>query len=204
MRKMTNLELQLIESVKQGDIKSFELLFKSYYSRLCRYAHHYVRDKVVVEDLVKDALLKIWENRNKINISTSLAGYLYRSVHNSCVNHATRNHKNANILYESELQDLPVELMHPLSNDYPVANLIAQELEEKLSQSIQSLPEQCREIFILSRMDDLSHEEIAKKKNISTNTVKVQIYRALIKLRIDLKEYLPAFIAIFLPFFNFL
>jgi len=198
---MTNLELQLIESVKQGNVKSFELLFKSYYSRLCRYAHHYIRDKVVVEDLVKDTLLKIWETREKITISTSLAGYLYRSVHNNCINHITRNHKNSNILYESDLQDLAVELIHPLSPDYPIANLIAQELEEKLSQSVLSLPDECREIFMLSRIEDLSHEEIAKKKNISTNTVKVQIYRALIKLRKDLKEFLPAFMTFFSPFF---
>ena len=198
---MTDLEQKLIESIKQGNVKSFELIFKSYYSRLCRYARNYVRDKVIAEDLVKDTFIKIWENRSQVTIKSSLSGYLFRSVHNNCVNYITRHSKHLNILNESDLQDISAELIHPLSPDYPVANLIAKELEEKIKQSVQALPDQCREIFILSRIDDLSHEEIAKKKDISANTVKVQIYRALIKLREDLKEYLPAFIIIFFRFF---
>jgi len=198
VRKMTELEQQLIDSIKHGDVKSFELVFKSFYCRLCHYASHYVRNKTITEDLVKDTFIKIWENRKSIVINSSLSGYLYRSVHNNCVNYITRN-KHPNILYDSDLQDMPVELTHPVSSDYPIANLIAQELEEKLKKSLQTLPDQCREIFILSRVDNLSHEEIAKNKNISINTVKVQIYRALMKLRIDLKEYLPAFIIFFFP-----
>jgi len=197
---LTDFELQLIETIKEGDVKSFELIFKSYYSRLCRYARNYVHDKIVAEDLVKDIFIKIWENRSQLEIKSSLSGYLFRSVHNHCINHVTRN-KQANILNQSDLPDNIGDLIHPLSPDYPVANLIARELEEKLRQSVQALPDQCREIFILSRMDELSHEEIAKKKNISINTVKVQIYRALLKLREDLKEYLPVFIIIFLRFF---
>ncbi len=197
---LTDFELQLIETIKEGDVKSFELIFKSYYSRLCRYARNYVHDKIVAEDLVKDIFIKIWENRSQLEIKSSLSGYLFRSVHNHCINHVTRN-KHANILNQSDLPDNIGDLIHPLSPDYPVANLIARELEEKLRQSVQALPDQCREIFILSRMDELSHEEIAKKKNISINTVKVQIYRALLKLREDLKEYLPVFIIIFLRFF---
>ena len=83
-----------------------------------------------------------------------------------------------------------IDLLHPESY-YPLSNLISNESVEEVENAINALPDQCREIFTMSRFDELTYEEIASQLNISINTVRTQISRALHKLREQLKEYVP-------------
>ncbi len=188
---MTVLEQELIRSIKKGNQKSFELIFKSYYERLCRYANTFIRQKETSEDIVKDVFLKMWEKRENSQITSSLSGYLFKSVHHACLNYITREKDRNKLISENEIHILNLRMNHPVSKDYPLANLIVQELEEKIKVEIEKLPKQCQEIFKLSRINDLSHKQIAEQLGISQNTVKVQIYRALLKLKDALKPYLP-------------
>ncbi|MEI8226033.1 MAG: RNA polymerase sigma-70 factor [Bacteroidota bacterium] len=183
-------EQYLIESIKKGDQKSFEFLFKSYYSDLCKYARSIVHNETTAEDLVMDIFVKIWEAESKLGISSSLSGYLYQSVHNHCLNYLTRRHKQFSEL-NAETIKLLNTLISPDASFDPSEGINLAELSNRIEQSIEHLPEGCRKIFILSRTEELSHKEIAQRLGISENTVKVHIYRALIKLRILLKEFLP-------------
>jgi RNA polymerase sigma-70 factor, ECF subfamily len=188
---MLNLaEHYLIESIKKGDQKSYEFLFKSYYSNLCKYARNIVHNETTAEDLVMDIFVKIWESQSKLVISSSLSGYLYQSVHNHCLNYLTRKHKRFSELNAETIERLNA-LMPPDSSLDILEGINMAELSIRIEQSIEHLPDGCRKIFILSRTEELSHKEIAEQLSISENTVKVQIYRALIKLRILLKEFLP-------------
>lgn len=186
---MTGFEKELILSIKKGNQKSFELVFKSYYTRLCTYAFDYTKQLETAQDLVKDFFLHFWNNRENLEIKTSLSGYLFRSVHNHCINYLTREkNRNPEIISEN-LYLIELKLKQPLTTDYPIGYLLAKEMEDQILGEIEKLPGQCREIFKLSRFDDLSHKKIAEKLNISENTVKVQIYRALKKL----KKAIPSF-----------
>jgi len=180
---MTELENELIQLIKKGNHKSFELVFKTYYPRLCTYAFHYTKQIEAAEDLVKDIFVHLWEKKEKLNIKSSLSGYLFRSVHNSCINYLEREkimRKNYSI---NEFPALELKMKQPLSPDYPIGYFLAREMENQIEAEIEKLPEQCREIFKLSRIECLSHKKIAKKLNISENTVKTQIFRALKKIR---------------------
>lgn len=184
---MTGIEKELIVLLKTGNHKSFELVFKTYYSRLCTYAFHYTKQLEEAEDLVKDIFVHLWEKKERLNINTSLSGYLFRSVHNSCINYLEREkitHKNYSI---DEFPALELKMKQPLSDDYPIGHLLANEMENKIEAEIEKLPDQCRRIFKLSRFDELSHKKIAEKLNISENTVKTQIFRALKKIKQSLK-----------------
>ena len=183
-------EQYLIESIKKGDQKSFEFLFKSYYSDLCKYARSIVHNETTAEDLVMDIFVKIWEAESKLGISSSLSSYLYQSVHNHCLNYLTRKHKRFSELNSETIERLNALMPTDASFD-PLEVMNMDELSNRIEQSIEHLPEGCRKIFILSRAEELSHKEIAQRLGISENTVKVHIYRALIKLRILLKEFLP-------------
>jgi RNA polymerase sigma-70 factor, ECF subfamily len=194
---MNILDTTLLEEIRQGNLKSFELVFKGYYSRLCKYAYSILKNEEAASDQVKDIFIHWWEDRSRVMVTESLSGYLYKSVHNKCINYLSRTLAKQRDICESDLAMPIAELTGPLSVDYPMANLLAMELEDALDKAIQKLPDQCREIFILSRIEQLSHEEIAQKLNISPNTVKVHIYRALIKLKEELKEYLPLFFLFF-------
>lgn len=191
---MTSLERELINSIKKGNQKAFELVFKSYYERLCRYANTFLHQKETAEDLVKDIFLKMWEKRENFQITSSLSGYLFKSVHNACLNYTSREKDKNRLISENEINLHHLQFNQPLSYDYPLANLLRQELEEKIMEEIENLPQQCKEIFKLSRLSDFSHKQIANQLGLSQNTVKVQIYRALLKLKDSLKPYLPILI----------
>ena len=180
---MNSVEEALIESLKRGNHQSFEQIFKTYYSRLCSYSFGYTKQFETAEDIVKNVFIHFWENREKISIKTSLSGYLFRAVHNASINYLERERKRNIISLTEDFDQNELRVREPLSSDYPVGNLLAKELEDIITSEIEKLPKQCREIFILSRFDGLSHKEIAEKKNISENTVKVQIFRALKKIK---------------------
>lgn len=195
--EMTDVEKTLLDDIRKGDIKSFELVFKSYYNRLCKYAKSMVHDYDASADIVKDVFIRWWENRPTVLVTTSISGYLFAAVHNGCINYTGRVLKNKKSYNETELAIPLSELTSPTSADYPMAYLSTQELQGAIEKAVNSLPDHCREIFILSRVHNKSHAEIAEKLGISANTVKVQIYRALLKLKSDLKEYLPLLLLIY-------
>ncbi len=180
---MNSLEKALMDSVKKGNHKSFELVFKTYYRKLCVYAFDYTKQMETAEDLVKDFFVDFWESREKITVNSSLSGYLFRSVHNACINYLKRNKERKRTSLTDDFSAVEIKLKTPYSEEYTIGNIYAKELEERLNHEIEKLPEQCKEIFVLSRVEGFPHKKIAEKLNISENTVKVQIYRALCKIK---------------------
>lgn len=197
-----NLEEELLRSIQRGSKKGFEVLFRTYYKRLCGYASSFVSQNEVAEDIVAEIFLRLWERRDTIIVTNSIPSYLFQSVKNSCINYLTREKSHKQMISENEINLLNIKIQYQLSDKYPLSDIIGHELEEKIKNEIEKLPEQCSQIFYLSRFEELSHRQIAEKLGISENTVKVQIYRALIKLRKGLKDYLPIIIVQFPDFFN--
>jgi RNA polymerase sigma-70 factor (ECF subfamily) len=185
----------LVESIRNGDRKAFEFLFRNYYPDLCRYARNLVVIESVAEDLVMDVFMKIWEAEKKLEITTSLSGYIFTSVHNHCLNYLTRKHKRFTELDEATIERLnKVIPTNAVASPFDIISTL--ELGVMIERSIGSLPEECRKIFVMSRTEGMSNKEIASALGISENTVKVQIYRALKKLRIILHDSLPSSILV--------
>jgi len=186
---LSQTDKELIRAIQEGDYRAFELLFVRYYSDLCRVARSYTHSNSVAEDLVSDLFLKLWEQPHSLAANTSLKGYLHRAVYNSCINYLTRTKFKTGIP-DPEMIEKLADLIQPPSADAPYFSLMAEELEQEIDKAISQLPTECGKIFVMSRKELLSHREIAEKLHISENTVKVQIYKALSKLRDTLKEYL--------------
>jgi RNA polymerase sigma-70 factor, ECF subfamily len=183
---------ELYIKIKEGNQDAFEFVFLRYYGDLCSYAQSIIHHKESSEEIVQDVFVKLWELRETLDVNTSLKSYLYRTVHNFCLNKIdhwkVRDNYSKKVISEYNPDALQFV---PFSDDYPIANLIVKELEEKIKDSISALPEHCRDIFLLIRMKGLSYQEAANKLNISVNTVKTQMHRAVIKLKEMLQEYLP-------------
>lgn len=178
----------LIEAIHGGDRRAFETLFQMHYAPLCKYAMSIVHSEEIAEDIVSDFFVKLWEDPIVIKANTSLKGYIFRSIHNSCINYMTRHHKNFKGL-DAETIDKLNKLIPRFQESDTIAWLNAEELSERLDDAVKTLPTECGRIFKMSRQEGLSHKEIAQQLKISKNTVKVQIFRALSKLREELKEY---------------
>ena len=178
---------QLINGIKQGDIAVFEELYKRYYIFLCLIAGHIVRNPSDAEEIVSDVFVRLWNIREKVDITTSLKAYLVKAVRNTSINYLEQS-KIRNKLTDS-LSNSDYELL-AWDSDYPLGQLYEKEIMNILDHGINTLPDACREIFILSRNEGLTYYKIAGKLGISVNTVKTQMKIALACLREMLKDYL--------------
>jgi RNA polymerase sigma-70 factor, ECF subfamily len=189
-------EKDLIHRLHTGNEEAFEYVFREHFVKLCLYAEHYVRDKEAAEEIVEDFFVFFWSNADQMVINSSLYGYIYTSIHNRCLKYLRQEKVRNKHIENSQYIFTEKELLESVSDDYPDANLVSRELEDIIANAVNSLPEQCRNVFSLSRFDNLSYSEIAAKLGISLNTVKTQMARALHKMRICLKDYLVVLISL--------
>lgn len=184
---MEYLNQQLLNGIRQGDVAAFEELYRKYYIYLCLIAEHIVRNPSDAEEIVSDVFVKLWNNREKVDITTSFKAYLVKAVHNTSLNYLERDNTK-NKLTDS-LSNAGNELL-AWDSDYPLGHLYEKEIMNILENGINTLPDACRQIFMLSRNEDLKYSDIAEKLGISINTVKTQMKIALVRLREILKDYL--------------
>ena len=161
---------------------SFEMLFRNYFTYMCSFAHKFIPDMDIVKDIVHEVFTNLWEKREDIDLSKPVKSYLFTAVNNKCLNYI-RDHKKFNSFEE---------VSEVFSNRYANENnaAIEGELKEKIKQTLDALPEKCREVFELSRFEGLKYQEIADRLGISVKTVENQMGKALKVFRESLKEYL--------------
>jgi len=161
---------------------SYEELFKTWYAPLCKMIYRIIKDQAQTEDLVQEVYIKLWEKRNSLKINTSLKAYLYRSALNTAYTSLEKNKRYPKLSIETN------DTIHDSSSN-AIDNLNANELENKINQTLLLLPPACREVFILSRNEEMSYKEIAESLEISIKTVENQMGKALKIFREQLKEY---------------
>lgn len=185
-------EKEILKLLKSDSERAIKTIFDAYYDSLCSYAESILRDQFSAEEVVEQLFIQLWINAKSISIFTSLKNYLYRSVHNNCLKYIEKHKVELRRFSQYIFHD--EEILNFVSEEYPLSRLITGELEEKAEQIMQSLPEQCKSIYFLSRYENLSYSEIAQKLGVTVGTVKTQMSRAFQKFRDELKDYLPLFI----------
>ena len=181
-------EADIIKGLKAGSDEAYRYLYDHHYKSLCSVAFMYVKDMVVAEMVVSDVISSLWFHRESLNIKTTLRIYLVKSVRNRSLNylaeadrqHALRQYMGKKM--ETEQAD---------DNANPLIQLIEKELDQKINNAIDALPEQTRKIFCMSRFNDMKYDEIARETDVSVDVVKYHIKSALARLRVSLKNDLP-------------
>jgi RNA polymerase sigma-70 factor (ECF subfamily) len=169
------------QPIASGDRAAFEALFRLHYRPLCAFAVGYLKDMDPAEDLVQDLFFRLWLDREKLSITTSLKAYLYTSVRNRCLN-ALKVGGRVRALNE-EVDD---RLQEEERSEDEHMDRIA-----RVQAAIESLPEERRKVFKLSRYEGLKYHEIAERLGISAKTVENQMGKALKTLREDLADLVP-------------
>jgi RNA polymerase sigma-70 factor (ECF subfamily) len=173
----------------QGDKPTFDFLFRSYYSGLCSYANAYIKTSDISEEIVQEVFVKLWEKHNKILIHTSIRAYLYQSVFNACMNYL-KGARSASFRHvDVEDESVRNELMSMDLADAEFSRMFTEDAEKDLESAIRDLPDQCREIFTMCRIDNLSYKEISNKLNVSKSTVKTQMSRAMTRILGQMEKY---------------
>jgi RNA polymerase sigma-70 factor, ECF subfamily len=170
---------RIIQEIRQGNKESFQRVFHKYYEGLCQYAFTILRNMDDSEDVVQSMFIKIWEKRESLIITQTLKGYLFKAVYHQCVNQM--DHRAVRMKFQE------ISLVEK-SNEVQQPEVFPNELEERVIAAINTLPPQCRTIFMMSRYKEMRYVEIANALNLSVNTIENQMSKALRILRECLKE----------------
>ena len=188
---MTRSDKDLIPEILKGNQMAFKQVYYIYYNELCNFVRKYFNDKEDAEEIVQDTLVKIWEQREKLENVSSLRHYLFSSVKNHCLNEiehlkVVRKHTEYAAI---ELKKIELEFENDFSED--------NELERRIFDAIEDLPEQCGKIFKMKYLDGLRAKEIAEKTNLSQRTVETHIFNGLKHLRESLKSFLIIILVVY-------
>ncbi len=185
---MQGRESYLVQQLRNGNRKAFEIIFKTYFTSLVNYAFGLVSNMETAKDLTEDIFYYIWEKRKIIRISRTLKGYLFKTIHNKCLDYLKREQvKQKHIQDATNLKRIE-EQENILFASFYRPEYYDNEIDEKLKIVIDSLPDQAKKIFTMKRFDGMSYKEISKNLNISENTIRKQMSRSLQKIKMALKK----------------
>ncbi|SKB49365.1 RNA polymerase sigma-70 factor, ECF subfamily [Sphingobacterium nematocida] len=182
-------DLNLLAELRDGSQEALLAIYDRYYDKLFFYASKGLSDKFIIEDLLQDTFTYIWEKRTKLILTHSLSTYLHTIVKYKVFQQIknTLNREEGLSRFGEHLQQTKELTPHQLLENKEALKFLYFKLDE--------LPEKCKEVFILSRIDRLSHKEIADKLGISTKTVENHITKAVKILNISAR-------VIFILFFS--
>ena len=174
-------EERLFRLLCEGDKDAFDQIYNLYWKRLFLYVVKVIRDSEAAEDIVQEIFVSLWLRRLEITEQRTLSGYLFTAARFKGINYVQdqlKKGKHADSLIDhfNASQDGLDDLME------------AKELNSIINKEIEKLPPKMRDVFVLSRRDQLSHKEISEKLQISDKTVKKQINNALKHFRLVLSK----------------
>ena len=174
LHKFSNQQ-KLVKSLKKGKREAFKYLIDTYYPQLCDYATNLARDDFKSEDIVQNVLVRMWNQRDKLNASISIKNYLYKSVYNEFID---QYRKDMAITVLEKKYTEGVVLAFEDEDEAGVEGLIVQ-----MKLEIDNLPHKCKDTFLLHKKEGLTYLEISDYKNISIKTVEKHICKAFSILR---------------------
>lgn len=190
-----NINSELIQGLKSGDRTVFKRVFDTYYKTLVIASYQILKDENISKDAAQEVFLELWKNRAKLHNKVNLSPYLKRSVMN----------RSLNILKSRK--------HHISSGDAPLAYIEANSLQpdqqyeqieftEVVHRAIDQMPERCRAIFMLCRMDGMTHKEIAEQLGISTKTIENQMTKGLKIIKNAISKYKSELICLLTIYFH--
>jgi len=173
----------LLNLMREGDSVSFNTLFDRYWEMLYSTVFSVCSDREVCSEIVHDIFLNLWLKREKLQIE-SFKAYILASARYHVYRHV-KNAKKNSLEYRQDLEYSTYSAM----NDGEL-NIRYQDLEKSVDRELEELPRRCKEIFTLSRREQLSNDEIAARLDISKRTVENQLTHALRHLRLSMRHFL--------------
>jgi RNA polymerase sigma-70 factor (family 1) len=173
----------------------FQETFYKHYEPLCKYAFTIVKEPHSCEDIVQETFLRVWEKKQNLIGSEELTWYMYTAIRNNCLSFIEKKQKTVlGDFNGQEIIEMPGERPSPTTKETDYDTL--------LKEALTNLPPKCREVFVLSRVSNLTYKQIGDSLGISIKTVENQMGKALKILRayIKQKQGIPAIISIFLMF----
>lgn len=175
--KVTKSNSELILLIQKNDRVAFYHLYEKYSKRLYGFVLRYIKQKEDAEEIVQEVFVKIWESRNKIDAYSSFESFLFTIAYNSTMSLLRKRTNEKKYLEHLKL------LQQPDNSLEIIEEIHFNELNDRVQSLLNELTPRQKEIFLLSREDGLSHDEIAKKLDVTVNTVKKHMVNTLAYLK---------------------
>lgn len=187
-------QADIIRQLKVGDKAAFELIYQEYYEMLLYVSLQYVSNRDDAKEAVQDAFVKLWSNRETVKEDVSIRNFLYTIAKNNCLNIL----KKQEVIMRSreDLKWMEMHYHYEAMNRLGFDSMEFKELQQKIEEAIERLPDHCKEVFKLSRFSQLKNREIAEKLNISEKTVESHMTKAIKLLKEDLRPYLSLILVV--------
>ncbi len=191
---MNKKEFELLKKLRGNDKDSYRQLFFLYYQPLLIFAKKFV-DEESAKDLIQDCFLNLWNDRKRLNITTSIPAYLFTIIKNRCYKSLKEKQQKTVLKDRIGLQLKQEELLYFTNSENSILEF---DVKDRIEKVVGKLPEKCSEVFRESRFEGLSNKEIAKKYGISVKAVEKQISKALKLFREEFKDILTIFLILLL------
>ncbi len=183
----------LMLRVKQGDTEAFALLVDKYKQPVMNLAYRMLHDAVEAEDLAQVVFVQVYKSADRYKVNSKFTTWLFTIARNLCLNEIRRRSRHpAESLDEPhpDLEDQPRHQFEDTRGFSPPETLLHGELEQKIEEAVNALPENQRAALVLCRQDELSYDDIAKVLGCSLSATKSLIHRGRETLKEKLKPYL--------------
>lgn len=176
----------------------FKNIYSEYYQKLKRFAQEYVLAEEDAENIVHDVFTDMWERWNVLSSHDNILAFLFLSVKHKCIDFLRRKTITQQIgdkIQEEYILTLRANLNALDNFDEELSS--EERIQFLIKKAIDSLPDKCKEIFLMNKIEGKKQRAIAEELNISIKTVEAQMAIAYKKLRIELKDFLPLFFFLF-------
>lgn len=167
----------------------FEEVYVSFYARMKRFAQQYVIREEDAENIVQDIFFELWEKQLEFSSFVNLNGFLFMILKNRCVDFLRRKtleQQAAEEIQSEYIRTLKLKSESLEALEYKFLN--EPDIDAIIQKAIENLPEKCREIFVMNKIEGKKQKLIAQELNISINTVESQMAIAYKKLKESLKD----------------
>lgn len=178
-------------ALKSGSEKAFRMIMNQWYSRLFNFANGYLNNSENTREVLQDVFLRLWDHRSNLTDDTILNAYLFTLTRNRCVDLLRR--ERLMMQFRTDKQEEYRQLTENFNalSDPILDDIFAMEMQTEINQAVNRLPEQCRKVFILSRINGLKIREIGSELELSEKTVESHLTKALKTIRQALEKKFP-------------
>lgn len=170
----------------------FSEFYISWYSRAIGFARHYVLTDADAENMVQDVFLQLYEHWSALDGTMNITAYLFTSLRNRCLNALRQQLKEQREREQYCAEEvLMTQVKYGSLESIDATFRDDTDIVERIRQAVDALPEQCRRVFIMHKLEGLRNKDVARELGITVNTVEAQMKVAYRKLRIELRDCLP-------------
>ena len=180
----TNNDQQLIETILNGDAKSYGQLVNRYKDLVYTLAYRMLKHREEAEEVAQDAFVKVYRSLNKFKGDSKFSTWIYKVTYNTCLDRLKKNKKHFNDVPIDEYTEHKLETI-----DNALEGMIKMERSDLIKRCINKLPSESSYLLTLYYFEELSLDEMSKIIGIKSNTIKVKLYRARKKLAEILHQY---------------